>query len=432
MGLKFRTSKSASPSDQPAEAPKQDFWESEEGSHSAVTEHKKLLSEQIVRLQQRQQELVAQTAKELESLKMQLEDNGQVEALVQRAKEPLVEELRSMKKHLANAEAEKKHLASELQRLQQAYTSQYAQMQSTVDALHTIVSNQARSFEPPAALAPAPLPVFEPEPEPQPVPIIIPVVAAPPVHEEILTKKEIPAPAQPDAFALHESKLKKERREEIEEKRERKPFSRRKFAIRMVTMALIVAGGTWGYKTIAAQQAASVAAIVSQAKGQVAGATTDSTIDSAPTPDPYKEAQADLPFAATDWDTIKDADYGVTFDYPKNTSNTIRSDTNIYVIRKDSYLLKITRFDLAANGNLDSWYEDHNSLVGEYTYAKGTFKGQTAWIGTARDPKSKTGTVYLVNVKNSNQVLAVYVPTVAASTDDGKRQEQMLTTFQFK
>jgi hypothetical protein len=431
MALKIRKSKSASLPDQPVEEQKLDFWETETGTPVAVVEHKKLLSDQIVRLQQRQQELVEHTSKELEMLKMQLEDNNQVEELVQRAKEPLVDELRSMKEHLAQAEVEKKHLANELERIQKVYRDQYSQMQSTVDDLNTIVGNQAQAFNQaitpvaPAPIAPTPI-----QRVPEPV-YVAPVIAPALVHEERLTKQEIPTPTQPDAFSLHEVMLKEDRHRkeqvrEDRERRERKPFSARKFAIRAVSMGLILTAGTWGYKTIAAQQAASVASIVKQSQGQVAGASTDpGTIAANPTPDPYLESQADLPFAATVWETATDPDYGIIYDYPKNTSNRVRTDTNLFVIRKDSYLVKITRDTLPANGTLDTWQTANQDSMSSYRFAKGTFKGQPAWIGQA----AKLGTVTVI--KNQAQILEIYTPLITATTDDGKRQARILDSLQF-
>lgn len=421
--------------DHTSEVP-ESFWDADPASldsHEAA-EQKKRFTEQISRLQQRQAELVEHTSKELEQLKRELENSDQVEESVRRAKEPLVQEVHKLKHVLSKAEEEKKQLAEELQKLHSNYQIHHSQMQGTLDSLKNIIRSQARNFDQQIrvfsldanqsiesmlnSVETAQLPTFDETAFPKPAPVQFDPLPEPPVeHVETLVSAPI---AQTVAFSLHETPAKREPKE----KKARKPFSARRFAVRTVSLALIVTAGWWGMKYVNTQQQQSVASVLSGAKGQVAGASTDS--QAAPTPDLYLESQVDLPFAATEWASIQDADYGVSFEYPKNTSNRVRTDTNLYVIRKDSYLLKATRYD--SQKTLDQWWTENKGNVGQdYDGTKGIFKGLPAWIAKSSDP-TDTNTVYVV--KSKDQILQVLVAK-PKDADDQRRVDHMIETFQF-
>jgi len=104
---------------------KKDFWQSETlntpVSSSAVGTEKSRISEQISRLQQRQMELVQQTALELEDLKRQVEESRDYE-----------QEITALRGAVQRLEQEKSLIHSELLVTQQNFEQYYTQIHRTL------------------------------------------------------------------------------------------------------------------------------------------------------------------------------------------------------------------------------------------------------------------------------------------------------------
>jgi exonuclease VII large subunit len=346
------------------------------------------VGEQIARLQQRQLEMVQQTAQELESLKHQLEKSDQVEKLQQE-----VERLK----------LERQALEKNLREVQQQFLSQQENATRTVAGLTGIIRTHLQQVEGFASQTekylgelpgPSALPTFTPVALPEPEAVVLPV-------------EHTPLPA----LELPLQKTKKSR-----------TFSGRKFALRTVSLGLIVAVGYAGWHQFGKGSVSSADA------GEVAGAST--VVTASPSPEPYAQSYVDLPFNQTVWDTANDSEFGLTFDYPKNTSNRVRTlgGNNLWVLRHNGYLMKISLIE--SQQTLDAWWQENQK-----TYADGlkttktTFKSMPALYVESKEKTMTSGSSYFI--KRTTGIFQIWIKDEPATTDDGQRLTRMVDSLTF-
>ena len=161
--------------------------------------------------------------------------------------------------------------------------------------------------------------------------------------------------------------------------------------------------------------------------GKVAGATME-TVQVAHHPD-YKESQADVPFDKTEWETLTDTDFGISMTYPKNATNIERviGGSNIWLLRKQGYLMKFSIIDLAGQ-TTDDWWQGTKDGYADKLVTKGTFKSLPAYIIKTPTTTAVSGTTYLV--QRSGSITEIWVKDEPATTDDGLRLVKMVASLQ--
>jgi hypothetical protein len=170
------------------------------------------------------------------------------------------------------------------------------------------------------------------------------------------------------------------------------------------------------------------------AGGVVAGASTTRPVSiTVQSPDQeYPESYVDIPYAQTIWATYTDSDFGVSISYPKNTSDVVHTvgGDNLWFLRKDGYILKISRSDLASGQTLDQWWATN---AAEYettvTASKGSFETQPAWILPAATKSETSGTSYFL--QSGTEVYEVWVKDEDPTSADGQRLARMVASLQF-
>jgi hypothetical protein len=191
--------------------------------------------------------------------------------------------------------------------------------------------------------------------------------------------------------------------------------------------SLIAAGGIgWsGLAYLQHKNAGEVAGVSTTASQQKTAGRTDLLGGSSAE---NKEANAAVAFGDTVWETYDESDFGVSFSYPKNASNILHTvgGNNIWVLRYDTYLLKIVRQDTSAP--LDTWWEQNKAVyTTDASATKGTFKGHPAWVVMPNDATSATGVSYFVAGKGG--IMQFSTQNVGPSTDDGRRLAKMIESI---
>lgn len=392
------------------------------------------LNEQIARLQQRQMELVQETAAELESLKQQLSESQDMEEQVRRASQPLLLEIASLRSQVAALQQEKEAADTALSQAQDAYQQHYAHMHTALAALKNVIRGQARSFDQQvrsfsrdasetiehmlgsveaATIPPPELPAARPasqEVAPKPTPLVS--------MESVLAEFEqsFPEPAASQKAAVAPK-----------EKPTRSFKGIKKFMLRTAVLGVLAVSG-WGSLTLIRQR--------NLAGGEVAGASTTAEPTSNPgtgvaaenPAEKYKESYAILPFEQTEWQTYTDPDLGFSVRYPTNTTNLVKTigGNNVWFLRFDSYLLKVSRED--TTDTLEEWW---NKSQGFYqdgnTVTTGTFRGRPARIVKPTELAKNSGTTYIFATKTG--VMQVWVKDEDSLTDDGQRVARMVESF---
>lgn len=349
------------------------------------------VSEQIARLQQRQLEMVQQTAHELESLKEQLEKSEQAEQL-----EAEVNRLRE----------ERTYLEQNVQQLQSQLIQQQEHTTQVVSGLTDVIRTHLQSVQGFTSQTEA---FLEKTPNYTPAPLPAPVV---PVQERP-TPTTLPVhhtPTPPQELLFETAKHPKKAR----------TFSGRRFALRAVAASLIVVSGYGGWNFI--KKAASPSE-----SGDVAGVTTTAATT---TPEPYAESFADVPFDQTTWEVANDSEFGIQFDYPKNASNRTRTlgGNNLWVLRKNGYMLKISRFQ--TTDTLDAWWQvNQKNYSDESKGVKTTFKGLPAMYVESKVKTVTSGSSYFV--RRTDGIYQIWIKDESAATDDGQRLTRMMESFTF-
>ncbi len=355
------------------------------------------VSEQIARLQQRQLEMVQQTAQELESLKEQLEKSEQAEKL-----ESEVNRLRE----------ERNYLEQNVHQLQNQLIQQQEHTTHVVSGLTDVIRTHLQSVQGFTSQTEAfleKIPQYSPVPLPETTPVApTPVQEKPvPVAPVILPVQH--APAHPQELLFEAPRHPKKAR----------TFSGRRFALRAVTASLIVVSGYGGWNFI--KKAAGPTET-----GDVAGAA----VVASATPEPYAESFADVPFEQTEWEVANDGEFGIQFDYPKNASNRTRTlgGNNLWVLRKNGYLLKISRFQ--TTDTLETWWTaNQKNYTDESKGVKTTFKGFPAIYVESKVKTVTSGSSYFV--QRTDGIYQIWIKDESAATDDGQRLTRMMESFTF-
>ena len=332
-----------------------------------------IISDQISRLQQRQIEMVEQTTRELEALKTQLKNNREVAEL---------------RRHIVNLELENERLASNLQNREKQYVAQIRQIQ---ESLTTILDQTIQTS--PEEYKPL---------EYKPIAFEEPVV---------IEEKKKP----------NKIKIKPARKE-------RKSYPKLKAGLSFATVATI---GFAGWATISPIIARNNASVV---QGQVEGVSTDKNVtngsnSSNTTINSYAESFAKVSFNETTWETISDKDFGVSISYPKNATNVARTigGNNIWFLRKEGYLMKITRYS-NPDKTIEMWWSDNqNDYTQDYKIEKTTYKGQVAYHTTPKYPDTVSGESYFI--KKGDHIIQIWTKSQPEDQDDVQRLNQMIESL---
>lgn len=334
--------------------------------HDYAAQNERLVN-QINRLQERQRELVVQTADELESIK------GELQAQHDYSRQPLLTELSQLRNEMEALLHEREVMRHQLQTL-------HSSIGSLIDISPPTQNSLPRR------------------------PVV--TVTAVPIKKPTVKKSVSPPP------------------------KEKKPrvHPKKKVLQRALLTFLLAAVGYIG--ALGSRQLN--LGFGAHASGQVAGA---SIVVSSPSAAPQQmsdqapEAQAEIPFRDTLWDTDMNSDFGVRFDYPRNTSKLVSTvgSSNIWVIRKDGYLLKINKQD-ASGQTLDQyWASIQDNYASDYSISKTSFKGQPAIFLQPQQPGQNAGGTYLVKWKNT--ILSIWVKNEPPTTDDGQRIARIVSSF---
>jgi hypothetical protein len=271
------------------------------------------VSEQIARLQQRQLEMVQQTAQELESLKLQLEKSEHVEHLeaevakLRAERSELEHSLHSLQEQLVNQQEHTTTVVGGLTDVIRTHLKQVQGFASETEQYLTHLPAMAKVASQPVAAAPKPQPIAAPVFTPKPV-----------YHQEKVAREPKPA----------------------------RTFSGRRFAVRALAFGLVVAAGYGGVQALKNR--------TSSDEGDVAGVSIITA--ETPTMQPYAESYAEVPFNQTIWERMTDAEFGVSFEYPKNTSNIAHTvgSNNLWMVRYNYYLLRTNKIETTLA--LDAWW----------------------------------------------------------------------------
>ena len=161
-----------------------------------------------------------------------------------------------------------------------------------------------------------------------------------------------------------------------------------------------------------------------KASGQVAGVSTAKpTLSKEQTiQQEYPESYAAVAFADTQWSTYADSDFGVSLQYPKNATHIahVVGGDNLWFLRNDGYLLKITRLDAPTGQSLSDWWTlNGNGYVSDSAPVQTSFIGLPAWSVPSVDKSATSGSLYFV--KPGAEVYEVWVKDEPPATDDGQR-----------
>lgn len=340
------------------------------------------LSEHIARLQQRQMEMVQQTAHELEAIQRELQDNNQVDLL---------------ERQISALEAERAALHQELAKTQQ-------ESEQTISSVRQIVLEHMQSLEQklhvvePAAIAHTPFPETLP---------VVPVVER--VIEQVPTQ-------------MTDVRLEKRVEPRAPKEKRARRFSPRRLAIRFVSLAILASGGWYGWTKFLAP--------TPYQAGQVAGASTLKPAAQATT-DPFAAAYAEVDFAKTEWEPTTNVDFNLKFEYPKNSSvlsYTIGS-SNEWVVRKNGYLLQITQ--ILTTQPLDQWWQSNSSTYNpdNNKVTSTPFKGLPAIFVDTKEKTITSGSSYFV--KRSDGIYRIWMKDEVPTTDDGQRLAHMVQSIIF-
>ena len=143
----------------------------------------------------------------------------------------------------------------------------------------------------------------------------------------------------------------------------------------------------------------------------------------------YKESQADIPFDKTEWDTLTDTDFGISLTYPKNASNIERviGGSNIWLLRKQGYLMKFSMVDLAGQTPTD-WWDSVKDGYSDKDVSVGKFKTLPAHIIKTPVPNATSGTTYAV--ERNGFITEIWIKDEPPTTDDGQRLAKMTASLQ--
>jgi hypothetical protein len=146
-------------------------------------------------------------------------------------------------------------------------------------------------------------------------------------------------------------------------------------------------------------------------------------------PDP---AQAVVTFRDTLWDTSIQPEFNISFDLPRNASDLsgVPGGSNLWVVRLDSYLFKVSRTDAPPTQTLDQYYDTIKDQYKDgFLTSRTNFKGMPAIVLTTNPVTSVSGTTTIVSYKG--QFLTFWFKDQPPTTDDGQRIARMVASLKF-
>lgn len=369
------------------------------------------LTEQIERLQEQYRLLGEQAARELEGIK------SQVQAEQEEEKRALMEQIDLLRTTIYRLETEKVQTEEQFLNFKTLVEERSKSLHEHIRSFSLEALNNLEVILDAVEAAPGTVSTSREE--------LMAIVPPPPAP---IRHKAVPAASEPMFTAKQSDELFTEVPKSKKQKKERAQNSRRPLKKLVLYPTLTCVIGFGGYKGVG------IVGPMFQEKGQVAGVSTPAQpTPSKPAPgevqNSYPESFADLPYEQTTWDTVNDTEFGITFQYPKNTSNRVKliGGNNLWVLRKNSYLIKVSRIE--TESKLDDWWENNKSEYEDNlgsTGVRDAFKGQPAWKLPSGDP---AGTTYFV--KHKEAVLQIWVLGAPDSQEDAKRIEYILNSFQF-
>lgn len=140
-------------------------------------------------------------------------------------------------------------------------------------------------------------------------------------------------------------------------------------------------------------------------------------------------AQSDISYSETRWETHKDPKFGLSFDYPINVADVVRTDMSITVLRKTGYIFKVQRIETAQELN-DYWTQVKARSL-RYKVQDTTFREYPALFLELEDITEYPGDRYLV--KRDDMIYDIWYATASKSLsdEDAKRVDIMLNSFKF-
>jgi hypothetical protein len=164
-----------------------------------------------------------------------------------------------------------------------------------------------------------------------------------------------------------------------------------------------------------------------QTLGEVAGVSTAvPSNDGSNTPPSYDLSYADVSFAQTEWEQVSDPEFGVSFEYPKNATQWVRTagSSNTTVVRKGNPLFRLNRAE--TDLSLPAWMEQNKADYADYQLTQTTFKGLPAWTATLST--ADRGDTYFF-VKNGGKVLTISSANAAKGSDEEQWADHILQTL---
>lgn len=159
--------------------------------------------------------------------------------------------------------------------------------------------------------------------------------------------------------------------------------------------------------------------------GEVQGASTVNSDNNGK----YSESYADVDYAETRWETHKNPQLGIEFDYPSNSTNVVRTDTSVTVLRKTGYIFKIQYIESALD--LDSYWKQVKARNLTYKASEKNFRDYPALFLELAEPSDYPGNRYLV--KKDDVIYDIWYATNSKNLndDDAKRVDVMLNSLKF-
>ncbi len=165
--------------------------------------------------------------------------------------------------------------------------------------------------------------------------------------------------------------------------------------------------------------------IADSENGSVQGAATSTS----PPGNNFEQSNADVAYGETRWDTHKNPQLGVQFDYPSNSANVVRTDTSVTVLRKTGYIFKIQYVKTALDLK-DYWNQiKARNLV--YKSSETTFRDLPALFLELDDQSDYPGNRYLVKKDDVIYDIWYAINSSNLSDDDAKRIDIILNSFKF-
>lgn len=142
-----------------------------------------------------------------------------------------------------------------------------------------------------------------------------------------------------------------------------------------------------------------------------------------------KKLEADIPFEQTIWDTIKEPNFGIKVQYPTNTSEILKTDSNITFLRKNGYIFKVQRIETALSP--EEYWKQIKATSLNYRDTKQKYLNREALFLEIDDVTDYPGNRYLVKEGNFLFDIWYAIEGSVFAADDVRRAKYMLDTLSF-